>query len=154
MKNLGLSYALAALGLLTPVAGLHRFYLGKPLSGILYLVTWGLLGVGTVVDLIRLDGMVEDINLLETARGGAPGGARLLPSESEEQRILRAAQKHDAALTVATASLETGIPLDKTQRMLSRLAREGHCREDVNEEGDRLYVFTGLRSNAPFDLEA
>lgn len=157
MKNLGLSYLLAATGLLTPVAGLHRFYLGMPFSGFLYLITWGFLGLGTVIDLIRLNGMVEDVNLREHALLYAPrsAGGRYLAAETEteEQRILRAARKHDARLTVASASLETGIPLARCQKLLDRLARERHCREDVTEAGDRLYVFSGLESNRPFDLD-
>lgn len=34
--------------------GVHRFYLGKVWTGILYLFTAGLCGVGTVIDMILL----------------------------------------------------------------------------------------------------
>jgi len=158
MKNLGFSYLLAAVGLLTPVAGLHRFYLGKPVSGFFFLITWGFLGLGTVIDLFRLNGMVEDVNLREHLLLHAPrevGGRLPAPEapETEEQRILRAAQEHGGALTVAMAGLETGLPLEKCRRQLDRLTREGHCREDVNQEGDRLYLFTGLTSKTPFTLD-
>lgn len=34
--------------------GIHRFYLGKVWTGILYLCTAGLCGVGTVIDMILL----------------------------------------------------------------------------------------------------
>lgn len=37
-----------------PLAGLHRFYVGKPWTGILYLVTFGLLSIGTIIDIIRI----------------------------------------------------------------------------------------------------
>jgi len=34
--------------------GIHRFYAGKNGSGILYLCTWGLFGIGVFVDLILI----------------------------------------------------------------------------------------------------
>ena len=36
------------------LGGLHRLYVGKLGTGILWLVTGGLLGIGTIVDLISL----------------------------------------------------------------------------------------------------
>ena len=47
------AFLLALLGLVG-VAGIHRFYTGKVATGILWLVTWGLFGVGTVIDIIRI----------------------------------------------------------------------------------------------------
>ncbi len=34
------------------LAGIHRFYSGKVLTGILWLITAGLCGIGTIYDLI------------------------------------------------------------------------------------------------------
>ena len=34
--------------------GLHRFYEGKPITGLLYLFSFGLFGIGWIVDLIRI----------------------------------------------------------------------------------------------------
>jgi TM2 domain-containing membrane protein YozV len=34
--------------------GLHRFYLGKPFSGLFYLLTGGILGLGVVYDFFAL----------------------------------------------------------------------------------------------------
>lgn len=42
----------------------HRFYLGKTGSGILYLFTFQLLGVGWIIDLFILGGMVDRYNAL------------------------------------------------------------------------------------------
>lgn len=42
------------------ICGLHRFYLGRPISGILWLVTFGLLGLGQLIDLLLIPSMAED----------------------------------------------------------------------------------------------
>lgn len=60
-REVGMSYLLCVLGFLG-VAGIHRFYLGKPITGILWLVTGGLLGIGTIYDLITIPGQVDDAN--------------------------------------------------------------------------------------------
>ena len=44
------------------VFGIHRFYLGKWVTGILYLLTGGLLLVGIVYDYWTLNGQVDEIN--------------------------------------------------------------------------------------------
>jgi TM2 domain-containing membrane protein YozV len=36
------------------LGGIHRFYVGRPLSGLLWLCTGGLCGIGTVYDLIMI----------------------------------------------------------------------------------------------------
>jgi len=56
-RSLGTSYALAALGLFL-VCGLHRFYLGRPISGVIWLLTGGLCGIGQIIDLILMPAMV------------------------------------------------------------------------------------------------
>lgn len=43
--------------------GLHRFYLNKPGTAILWFFTFGLFGFGALYDLFALPGMVRDFNL-------------------------------------------------------------------------------------------
>ncbi|MEO8891425.1 MAG: TM2 domain-containing protein, partial [Coleofasciculaceae cyanobacterium] len=40
-KNRRIAALLAFAGTVAPVSGLHKFYLGQPLWGILYLLLWG-----------------------------------------------------------------------------------------------------------------
>lgn len=44
------------------VCGLHRFYSGRPISGLVWLFTFGLCGVGQMIDLFFIPRMIEDHN--------------------------------------------------------------------------------------------
>ncbi len=46
--------------------GIHRFYLGKWGTGLIFLFTGGLLGFGVLYDLWTLNGQVSEINQRET----------------------------------------------------------------------------------------
>jgi TM2 domain-containing membrane protein YozV len=62
LKSIGIAYVLwFFLGLL----GIHRFYLNRVGTGILWLLTGGLLGIGWLVDLFLIPGMVRRANLEE-----------------------------------------------------------------------------------------
>jgi TM2 domain-containing membrane protein YozV len=65
-----LDYTLAwFLLLLLGVFGVHRFYLSKWITGVLYLLTGGLVGVGIIYDLWTLNGQVSAINRRESLIG-------------------------------------------------------------------------------------
>jgi hypothetical protein len=54
--NMGVAYLCCIFG---GVLGVHRFYLGRPLTGLLMLVTLGFLGIGVLIDLFTIPGMVR-----------------------------------------------------------------------------------------------
>ena len=49
------------------LCGLHRFYLRRYATGFLWLITFGLLGVGQFIDLFLINGMVERENREDAA---------------------------------------------------------------------------------------
>jgi TM2 domain-containing membrane protein YozV len=61
MYSNGIAYLLW-LGGFFGFCGLHRFYLGKPLTGLLWLFTIGLLGIGQLIDLLLIPGLVDQAN--------------------------------------------------------------------------------------------
>jgi TM2 domain-containing membrane protein YozV len=50
------------------IFGIHRFYMGKWLAGILYLLTAGILGLGYLYDLCTLNNQISLINGMETRK--------------------------------------------------------------------------------------
>lgn len=46
------------------VFGVHRFYMGKIVTGVIYLLTGGILGIGVIYDILTLNTQVADQNAL------------------------------------------------------------------------------------------
>ena len=44
------------------VFGVHRFYMGKIITGLIYLLTLGLFGLGLLYDFLTLNGQISDKN--------------------------------------------------------------------------------------------
>ena len=42
--------------------GIHRFYMGKVITGLIYLVTVGLFGLGLLYDFLTLNEQISDVN--------------------------------------------------------------------------------------------
>jgi TM2 domain-containing membrane protein YozV len=65
MVSSGMAYLLWCLGCIG-LCGIHRFYLGKPLSGVIWLFTVGLFGFGQLIDLILIPGLAAEANSRRT----------------------------------------------------------------------------------------
>ena len=65
VKSTAITYLLWVVGGLG-VLGLHRFYLGKWKSGLLYLLTGGLFGIGWLLDFWGLNWKISEANSKES----------------------------------------------------------------------------------------
>jgi TM2 domain-containing membrane protein YozV len=71
-KDKGTAYLLLLISLIG-LAGIHRFYLEKVGTGIIWLLTFGLLGVGTIYDLFTLGNQVDVYNAIHRNAYGYGG---------------------------------------------------------------------------------
>lgn len=69
-KKATTAFLLWLIGLLG-VCGLHRFYVGRTWTGLLWLFTFGLLGLGQLFDLFFLGSMVRQANILNGLKGSS-----------------------------------------------------------------------------------
>jgi len=154
--------------------GFHRFYLGKIGSGLLYMVTGGLFGIGCLYDLVTLPGQVREANLrlgyrnaLEGDIGrGEPGSyqrdrsdfrselRRDIKKDTVEKVILRAAKKNNGRVSPSLVALEGDITLDDAKAYLEKLAAKGYVEMRVSKSGSIVYLFPDLMGGSSAqDLE-
>jgi TM2 domain-containing membrane protein YozV len=153
MYSKNLAWILWALSALGP-GGLHRFYLGKPLSGLLYLCTWNFLGVGLILDAFSLTDMVDAANARINAQLGPAGEARFLhaPDDSEAMKraLLRAAQTRNGMITVTEGVMATGRTFAEVQAELDSMLKSGYVSVDNHPTtGTVVYKFYELESQEP-----
>lgn len=69
MRSTFMAYLLWCL-IFVGLGGIHRIYAGKVITGLIWLLTGGLLLVGQIIDLFLIPGMVDYANLKRQVRGG------------------------------------------------------------------------------------
>lgn len=137
--------------------GIHRIYLGKPITGILYLATWGLFGVGQVIDLLTMGSLVDEANRKQLG-GRAPmqltsgGGYRPIPQpaagnpkEMARLKLLQAAKAHGNQLSVTQGVMATGKTFKEVEDMLDEMAKSGYVGIGNDDDtGAVVYTFGQL----------
>lgn len=153
----GVAYLLWAL-CFVGVSGIHRFYLGKPGTGVLWLVTLGLFGIGNLIDLFTIPSMVA----AKTARDGEepePGATPAPPAtpatpaapgpaarpERLETAVLQAAAANGGSVTPAAIAVQGHYGLEESKKCLDGLVDGGHAELRVLDDGSTVYAFPDLQ---------
>jgi hypothetical protein len=139
--------------------GLHRFYLRKPVTGIIWVLTGGLCGIGALYDLLTLGGQVDNANLLAMhgfvppytgagARYGHNGSAHgIRGKETIEHCVLRLAKRGGGAVSAADLALEAHISLDEAKKRLEGMAAKGHAEMRVQSNGSLVFTINDFMHN-------
>jgi len=156
MNNVGTSYLLW-LGCLFQLHGMHRFYNKKYGTGLLWLCTFGLFGVGQFIDLFLMTNMVDEHNFKTTARLGfsangipltQPAIALTTPVSPREHltvKLLKAAAVRDGKLSVTQGVMDTGASFPEVEGALKDLVKSGYVHVDNHPvTGVIIYEFVEL----------
>lgn len=103
-RSLALSYLLWCL-CLVGVCGMQRFYNRKPLSGLLWLFTFGFCFIGQLIDLLVMPKLVRQANQSLLQGDGAAAGVAI-----ERQLLALARRSGSQGFTLNDAVLELQLP--------------------------------------------
>ncbi len=146
--NSGTAYVTWCLCLLGFCGG-QRFYTGNTGIGLIYLFTFGLFGIGQVLDLVLIPDMVDKRNAYLRGMGGGNASANVnqsitlnigdIPqlkqlqstqpqspvSATPIQKLLRAAKDNGGQLSLAQAVMHTELEPEEVKHLLQEAQKNG-----------------------------
>ena len=152
MYSVRMAYLFLAASLLG-LNGLQRFYLGKFGSGLIYMFTLGLFGLGTLYDLFTLPEQVRDANTRRQRLGSSTNPVWFTAQESVELTILKIAKQNDGVVSISDVALQARVSTEAAQRELDRMVERGVAQMHVRSSGSLAYVILDFSSQRPADFE-
>ena len=140
--------------------GFHRFYLGRFGTGLLYLFTGGLFGLGGLFDLFYIPTMVREANLQAHYRdaifgdfdgqkqgynstnwSGLGSFFQSKTKESMERVILKTAKRDGGIVSPGEVALQAEVTIEDAKEYLEKLVKQGYAEMRVKKTGMLVYVF-------------
>jgi predicted transcriptional regulator len=165
MYSVGIAYLLwlvSGFGAL----GFHRFYLGKIPSGVLWMFTGGMCGIGSIYDFFTLSRQVQEANIRraifsrndpviiqEHRRYVSAGGTHTKhEKDSIERIILREARENKGIITPSGVALAGNISIEESKKYLDALVSKGFAELRVRKSGGIVYTIPDIMdSNEPLE---
>lgn len=130
LAGIGPAYVLWGLALFG-ICGIHRFYLGRWRTGLLWLCTFGLLGIGQVIDLVLIPRMVQKKNAARQGTHSTPPSQDYVPlsrtaaQASQEEAAPQAGGEPESRTSRASPPVSAASsPPSWAGRMLQNLLAE------------------------------
>ena len=135
------SYILCAVGFIG-VGGLHRFYNGRIVTGLFWLLTGGVFGIGQFVDLFFIPNIVDEYeHNLRLKAGVSPFGVPLNQAVVASQvhrptgnqlmvKLIEAAESKGGILTVTQGVKFTGASFAEVEATLKEMYKSGYVKID------------------------
>ena len=139
--------------------GLHRFYLGKKATGLLYLCTGGLGLVGGIYDLFNMSRIVRDANLkFKYQRAFLMDNDIKMPvpkkkKDSVERVILKTAKKNKGIITPGEVALEGDFSIEEAKKYLEKLTSKGFTEMRIKKSGVIVYCFPEFMDTKNMEFE-
>lgn len=142
--NSGTAYILWMLCLFG-ICGGQRFYTGNIVGGLLYLFTFGFLGIGQLIDLLFIPGMVNRRNVYLRGLACSQGIEQVIPNVKDTNgmtmstppppvdpnpvspihTLLKAAQNNGGELSLAQATMYTEMDPKHVKQLLHEAEKDG-----------------------------
>jgi TM2 domain-containing membrane protein YozV len=164
MYSTGIAYLLWLMGF-CGASGLHRFYLGKIPTGLLWMCTGGLIMIGSIYDFLTLPEQVREANIRRAIlnnkvkvninvndgygrqkwRNINDGEARVIHGKEPVERvILKLAKSNKGILTASELALAANITVEEAKRDLEAMVSKGFAELRVRQSGSLVYTIPDL----------